>query len=194
MRALNEARCEATEELAGTGHDLAHSLHGLTLIGIRYFCISCTLQAAYSLTTIGLKYLNFNVPITKDQDKMMGIFFLGTGTIASFAAIENIIIVEHAFGHSLLKAFSPVQKFWSAKVLVSLCFLQKSLLLLPPFSYWSGTQQNLLFSSLITFECFVIALFHRHAWDHTEQWYGKDTARGKSLVFDRPGNKALLLA
>merc|ERR1712032_853128 len=101
----------------------------------------------------------------------MGNIFTGMGTIASFAAIENIIVVEHSFGETFLRAFSPARKFWSAKVLVSLSFMQKSLLLCPPFSSWTETKQNLLFSSLITFECFLIAFFHFIAWRHDEDWY-----------------------
>lgn len=52
--------------------------------------------------------------------------------------------------------------------------------MLPPFSHWSGTQQKLFFSSLITFECFAIALFHMVAWGHREPWYGK--ARPAALL------------
>jgi hypothetical protein len=163
----------ATDEFCKTGNDLAHSLHGLTVIGIRYFCLSCIFQAFYYITTIGLKYNNYDLGITKEQEALVSSFFTGTGTIASFAAIENIIVVEHAFGETLLEAFSPAKKFWSAKVLVSLSFLQKCLLVLPPFSHWSPTQQNLWFSTLITFECFVIALFHLLAWGHKEEWYDK---------------------
>merc|ERR1712228_471387 len=114
---------------------------------------------------------NMPLPVTEKQDTAIGNVFTGMGTIASFAAIENIIVVEHAFGETFLSAFSPARKFWSAKVLVSLSFMQKIVLSCPPFLYWSETKQNLLFSSVICFECFLIAIFHMLAWQHQESWY-----------------------
>jgi len=178
-RPLEESKKESSskefhivmEEAVQQQEQLALSLHSTTVIGIRYFCIACLCQAAYCLTTTGFRYMNNPLPIPEETNTQVTAMLYGAGLLASCAAIENVVVVEHSFGHSLLTTMSPTQKFWSAKVLVSLSFLQKSLLSLPPFNAWSVTKQNLLFSSLVCFECFWISLFHCLAWNHREPWY-----------------------
>merc|ERR1712203_899221 len=144
-----------------------------TVSGVMYFCVSCGLQASYTLLVTTLDYVNLPIAMlsTPSMEEKAHYFFLGMGTIASAVAIQNIITVEHTFGHKFLSMFNPSRKFWSAKVLVSLAFMQTCLLMLPPFSSWSVTMQNLFYSSAICAECFVISLFHLMAWNHNEKWY-----------------------
>ena len=79
-------------------------------------------QALCHLVVIGLRYLEYELLTTEEQNMMLGSIIFGTGAIASFAAIENIV-VEHAFGGTFFSAFLPAKKFWSAKVLVPFSFM-----------------------------------------------------------------------
>merc|ERR1712129_78876 len=97
-------------------------------------------------------------------------FFLGMGTIASSAAIGNVVTVEHTF-EEFLNKFSPSPKFWSTKILVTIAFLQSLLLYVPPLSYLSITEQSLFYASALTMECFVVSLLHLKAWQPEESWY-----------------------
>ena len=98
-------------------------------------------------------------------------FFYGAGFVASFAAIGNIMQIETGF-HEVLHEFGPAPKFWGTKILVSLAFLQSIFLgVCPPFNGWSAIRINLFYASLLTLECFLIALLHLRAWGHGEEWY-----------------------
>lgn len=59
----------------------------------------------------------------------------------------------------------------SAKVLVSLAFIQTLAMQLPPFSLLSETRQKLLYASTTCFECFLISIFHFTAWSAKERWF-----------------------
>merc|ERR1712130_156515 len=97
--------------------------------------------------------------------------FYGAGFVASFAAIGNIVEIEHGF-HMYLEEFGPVWKFVGTKILVSLAYFQLVLLsLLPPFCLWSITRQNLAYASLMCLECFLISILHLWAWSPKESWY-----------------------
>jgi len=182
-------KTQATErELGVTTHDLMENLAAETISGIMYFCVSCIVQAAYTLIVTGAAYYNHPIwslssPSTASKAHY---FFLGMGTVASCAAIQNIITIEHSFGEKFLGSFSPNKKFWSAKVLVSIAFIQTLLLDLPPFNAWPKTKQNLLYSSMICFECFLIALFHCIAWYHSETWYVEYEKRRQSQSIAQP--------
>merc|ERR1719324_220311 len=108
-------------------------------------------------------------------------FFLGTGCVASTAAICNILQIERTFHYELLH-FKPFWKFWGTKVLVSIAFLQSMLFLLPipPFRYMSNVQANLTYSTLLCYECLGISLVHLYAWKADEQWY-KDDDTGEEV-------------
>lgn len=176
---------DGTDEVTQTNNQLMNTMASQTVSGVMYFCVSCGLQAAYSLTVTTLEYWNHPIEFlsTPEIKQKAHYFFLGMGTIASAVAIQNIITVEHTFGHKFLHMFHPSRKFWSAKVLVSLAFMQTCLLMLPPFSSWSQTQQNLFYSAMICCECFFISLFHLMAWNHNEKWY-KEAQDSKQISLD----------
>lgn len=168
-----QASTQEASDVSETNTQLMNTMASQTVSGVTYFCVSCALQAAYTLTVTTLQYLNMPIEAlsTPEIKEKAHYFFLGMGTIASAVAIQNIITVEHTFGHKFLSMFNPSRKFWSAKVLVSLAFMQTCLLMLPPFSSWSQTCQNLFYSAAICCECFFISLFHLMAWNSNEKWY-----------------------
>merc|ERR1712048_1309074 len=165
-----------TDDVTQTNQQLMNTMASQTVSGVMYFCVSCGLQATYTLTVTTLEYYNHPIEMlsTPSIKEKAHYFFLGMGTIASAVAIQNIITVEHTFGHKFLSMFNPSRKFWSAKVLVSLAFMQTCLLYVPPLSSMSETKQNMFYSSAICCECFFISLFHLLAWNHTEKWYKGD--------------------
>merc|ERR1711934_1098119 len=107
---------------------------------------------------------------TKHVKDFVHAFFLGTGLVASFAAIGNVMIVEEDF-EELLKEFKPSLKFWGTKMLVSLACMQ-SMVIGACFGSWGEVRSNLLYSSMLRFECFLIAIFHCLGWRATDAWYG----------------------
>jgi len=162
-----------SHDVMQTNAELMKTMASQTVSGVMYFCVSCGAQAFYTLTVTTLEYYNHPIEMLSNGavKEKAHYFFLGMGTIASAVAIQNIITVEHTFGHKFLTMFHPSRKFWSAKVLVSLAFMQTCLLYLPPFNSWSVTSQNLFYSSMICCECFFISLFHLLAWNCNEKWY-----------------------
>lgn len=94
----------------------------------------------------------------------------GMGTIASTAAIGNVVTVELTF-KDLLRDFRPSAKFWSTKILISIGFIQTLLLEIPPLSsHLSITERDLFYASLLCLECFFVSLLHVIAWDPREPW------------------------
>jgi hypothetical protein len=185
--ASKDGQTSATEKdieegLAGALKDyekLAESVNQLTVQGIYSFVVTCLIQSTWSLIYTSMAYEGDLTPETQEsilaaKDKIK-FFFLGMGTVASSAAIGNIVVLEESFGDRLKKAeFFPSLKFWGTKILVSLAFLQSLVLYLPPFNGWTATQQNLLYSSMLCLECFLVALLHYKAWPHTDPWYHDD--------------------
>jgi len=158
--------------------DIDHSQQGieaLTMQGIYLFIIGCLLEAAYYLFTtsveafFGAAALKFTIATTRIKEQVH-FFFLGVGSIASSAAIGNVVTVELTF-HSLLEEFRPAGKFWSTKILVSIAFLQSLLLYVPPFNNLSTTEANLFYASMLCVECFGVSLLHWFAWPSDEGWY-----------------------
>merc|ERR1711924_277476 len=96
-------------------------------------------------------------------------FFLGFSFAASFAAIGNIMTLEANY-EEFLKEFAPSLKFWGTKILVSLACVQSSLLGMLSAFGWSVVETNLLYASLLCFECLAIAIFHYKAWGAEEKW------------------------
>merc|ERR1712139_693801 len=107
----------------------------------------------------------------------------GMGCVASTAAICNILQIERAFRVEL-KTFKPFWKFWGTKVLVSIAFLQSLLFMLPipPFRGMSTVQANLMYSTLLCYECLLISLIHMYAWSAGEEWYKEETEESTSLT------------
>jgi len=171
-------------EQAEVQDEVLHIMTKQSVNGVFLFCAACCLQAFYNLTVTSLEYFNHPIEFlsSPEMKNKAHYFFLGVGAVASAVAIQNILTVEHAFGEKFLTMFSPSKKFWSAKVLVSLAFMQTILLFAPPFNMWSEPKQNIFYSSLICIECFFISLFHLAAWHHSEDWYqeGEEAVRKPS--------------
>lgn len=192
---------ESYAEVETAFTELMNELKGLTMLGIKLFCLTCFLQAFYKLIVMTLGFYDFfpawfntdthNQPpgVFQRPDVKKGAhhFFYGAGFVASFAAIGNVVEVERGF-HKNLQEFSPFLKFWGVKVLVSIAFLQTLvLLIMPPFSGWSETRQNIFYASMLCLECFLISLFHLKSWAPRESWYGSmgDLADGYSPMADK---------
>lgn len=165
---------------------LVDAMKTLTVAGVKLFALSCLLQGIYTLiiTTMAFDFPSYGKHyFSRDADalgvfqqegikNMAHFFFLGAGFIASFAAIGNIMIIEEDF-EELLEEFKPSYKFWGTKILVSLAFLQSILIsmFLTP-NGWSEIQSNLFYSSMLSLECLLIAIFHLKGWSAEEDWYG----------------------
>merc|ERR1712217_337986 len=82
--------------------------------------------------------------------------------------------IENDF-EDYLHVFGPSLKFWATKVLVTLACVQSVLLAVtPPFSNWSENYIDLLYASVLSFECCAISLVHCRAWKANESWYEYD--------------------
>jgi len=175
---------------------LVGAMQTLTVAGVKLFAMSCLLQGCYTLfiTTMAFDFPDFQPGLFSREFGNKGFyqktamkatahnFFLGAGFVASIAAIGNIMIIEEDF-EELLKEFKPALKFWGTKILVSLAFMQSILIsmFLTPRG-WSEIQSNLFYSTALSMECFLIALFHLKGWNEDEIWYGdyeveRDTKR-----------------
>lgn len=162
---------------AGTMKGLHNSVRHLTMQGIWSFVIVCAVQSLYGLSmpllaeAFANQFPDFIRAVRQSSDKVR-FFFLGTGSVASTAAICNILQIERTFHYELLH-FKPFWKFWGTKVLVSIAFLQSLLFMLPipPFKDMSTVQANLAYSTLLCYECFFISLLHLYAWGAHEEWY-----------------------
>lgn len=176
------------DELDLAIQDLMKELKGLTMLGVKLFCLTCFLQAIYKLSIMTLGFYDIYGPwFNTDPSQRLGLFqtkavkkgahyfFYGAGFVASFAAIGNVVEVERGF-HRNLEEFSPFLKFWGVKVLVSIAFLQTlALLVIPPFTSWSETRSNIFYASVLCLECFLISVFHLRAWGPQETWYWKNS-------------------
>ena len=201
---MKKVFAEKTKDMEGgekmndfVGH-LVDSMKTLTVAGVKLFAMSCMLQGVYTLiiTTAAFDFPDFmphlfsrssvNPGMFQEENMkaMVHNFFLGAGFIASFAAIGNIMIIEEDF-EELLEEFHPSYKFWGTKILVSLAFLQSILisLFLTPRG-WSEIQSNLMYSSCLCLECWLIAVFHIKGWSAEEEWYGdyEDMKHHKGLT------------
>ncbi|OLP89170.1 hypothetical protein AK812_SmicGene29410 [Symbiodinium microadriaticum] len=154
---------------------LDKSLQTLTKQGIYLFNGTCFMEALYHLVTtsveayLGGDYtLSFNKIVYRIRSKVH-FLFLGMGSVASTAAIGNVVTVELTFSESLM-CFEPHMKFWSTKILLTLGFMQSLLLEIPPLSYLSATEKDLFYASALCAECFGVSLLLWRAWNPSEQW------------------------
>lgn len=157
---------------------LLESVQRLTMQGILPFVFCCFAQSIYGLVLpLAQAYISALPPDVWESMRHGELrahdFFLGMGAVASTAAIANIVRVEHIF-HNQLREFKPFWKFWGTKILVSIAFLQMIVFKLPVplFKHMSQVHTNLLYSSLLCYECFGVSLLHMYAWQATESWYG----------------------
>merc|ERR1711920_1000114 len=58
-------------------------------------------------------------------------------------------------------------------ILVSIAFLQTIIfkLPIPAFRNMSQVHTDLLYSSMLCYECFAVSLLHMYAWNAKESWY-----------------------
>lgn len=184
-RSFSEA--EKPERLTKVERDLQDSnsaVASLTWVGTSLFVVCCVAQSAASLWP----YLGGS---RADQASLMD--HLGiAGFVTSCAAIYNLVVVEQAF-HRHLRPMSPVMKFLTVKILVSLCWLQRCALsgiqygnsMMPgtmqsitkavPFIgdilSFSELQVHLFYPALIIYECALLAVMHLLVWKSAESWY-----------------------
>mmetsp|Transcript_70479 Transcript_70479/g.184788 ORF Transcript_70479/g.184788 Transcript_70479/m.184788 type:complete len:461 (-) Transcript_70479:104-1486(-) len=167
----------------------SHSaVSNLTWLGTMTFVVVCVGQTACSLWP----YVGGS---TEGRENIM-LQFQVAGFVASGAAIYNVFVVERAY-HEHLAPCSPLLKFLSVKILVSLSFFQRGLLvmmqmgnnLLPgviqkivryvplvgDLVNLSEVQLHLFYPALILFECLLAAIMHLWAWNPTEEWYKTDS-------------------
>jgi len=164
------------------------AVQALTWLGTITFVLVCLAQTACSL----LPYMGGS----GEKLDLVMMSFQVAGFFASGAAIYNVYVVERAFHDQLLKC-SPVLKFLSVKILVSLAFFQRGTLvllqslntLLPEMVQklvryvplvgdivnMSSVQMHLFYPALILFECLFAALMHIWAWRASEDWYNEDS-------------------
>jgi len=155
------------------------SLNELTTDGIKLFNMTCVLNAAYSLTISTCAYMKWFPEYFGEGSYLQSAhmklssaqFFAGAGFVSSFAAIGNIMRIEHRFDEQL-EQFQPFWKFWGTKVLVSLAFVQTVVLgAVAKFSSLSTERSNMLFAAMLCYECFLVSLLHMKAWNPEAEWY-----------------------
>jgi len=190
---LSPAKRTSSASLDGLEHSvtlLMAQTKGLTILGVKLFCMTCAGQSIYQMVTCNANYYHGYelLPFSEETVKLLessetrhsaNLFIKGGGFIASFAAIGNLIEVERGF-HQYMLSFKPLLKFVGTKILVSIAFMQQiGLSMIPPFSSWTPTRINLLYSSILTWECFLICLLHLSAWGPLEDWFKRacDTPR-----------------
>jgi len=173
----------------------------LTVFGVQLFCLGCVLSGGWDLviTTVPLYFPDFapwlfsthlddatGMPVGSLQRERTKAaaehFLLGFSFAASFAAIGNIMKLEQNFEEEL-EEFAPSLKFWGTKILVTLACVQSCLFAGLAAADFSEMEIDLIFACTLSFECFLIAIFHLKAWDHREPW----------LQRQREGNNECLL-
>eukprot|EP00928_Gymnodinium_smaydae_P077976 TRINITY_DN6154_c0_g3_i1.p1 TRINITY_DN6154_c0_g3~~TRINITY_DN6154_c0_g3_i1.p1 ORF type:complete len:457 (-),score=84.64 TRINITY_DN6154_c0_g3_i1:317-1687(-) len=163
----------------------SHSaVRSLSWLGTITFVLVCLAQTACSLWPY--------IGGAQEKQHMIMAAFQVAGFFASSVAIYNVFVVERAF-HDQLAPCSPVLKFLSVKILVSLAFFQRGILvllqacnqmlpsvaqrivryvpLLGDLLNLSEVQMHLFYPALILFECLLAALMHLWAWTASEEWY-----------------------
>jgi len=194
-KTANEQKSEppATQrKIVASGLLVAHkSLADIAYTGVIMFLVVCCAEASWSLYL-----LTFCDPQANwaDYNTQMG-KFQAAGLVTSMAAIYNLNTVEMEF-HDYFESFTPLLKFLTVKILLSLAYFQKGCVYvlqtvnrsLPgllqniinavPFVkelVSMGDQEFYLFySSLILYECVLGVFFHWFAWPSDESFYGFD--------------------
>ena len=147
-------------------------LKEMTLLGVQLFNVTNLARAIFALVAEQLRYawisaftwLSYKALQLGDVDAMLTGFNLCVSSIA----IWNLIIFEH-YLNNLLQGFSPKLKFWSAKIIVSLAFIQGLAVnvagnLLPLDDYYQQHQRSLVYAALICIEMLPVALLQYAAW------------------------------
>jgi len=194
LRSQFRVNSKETNDDAALMEEMGDSIEAVTVSGVKLFAGTCLIQGVYTLviTTfaymqIGDKYFSTSLKNpgllqTKAMKAYTATLFQGMGLVSSWAAISNIMTVEWTF-ERFLGEFKSGLKFWGTKILVTLAFMQSIVLkILPPFSTWDPTRISLFYSSLLCFECFLIALLHCLAWSPDEPWYSHLNSKRETLL------------
>ncbi|CAK9026347.1 unnamed protein product [Durusdinium trenchii] len=169
---------------------VAHkSLADIAYTGVFMFLVVCCAEASWSLYLLTFTNPEENWGAYNSQ---MG-KFQAAGLVTSMAAIYNLNTVEMEF-HDYFESFTPLLKFLTVKILLSLAYFQKgcvyvlqtvnrslpnllqSVIAAVPFVKelvsMGDTEFYLFYSSLILYECVLGVFFHWFAWPSDEQFYG----------------------
>jgi len=158
----------------------------LAWLGTMSFVVVCVGQTACAMSP----YVMGTRSMDGSDSIMMG--FQVAGFIASSVALYNVFVVEYTF-HRYLDRSSPLLKFMSVKILVSLSFFQRGLLVIlqqgnklmpevlqrivgyvPLFGdiiNMTEVQLHLFYPACILYECFLTTCLHFWAWGANETWY-----------------------
>jgi len=181
LQSENDSERSAARQLLGS----LSAVSSLAWLGTMSFVIVCVGQTACSFEPyFGEGNLEGRTPI------LMG--FQVAGFISSSVALYNVFVVESAY-HAYLRHSSPLLKFLSVKILVSLSYLQRGLLVflqqgnqmlpnvvqklvayVPMFGdiiNMTEVQLHLFYPALILYECLFTSLLHFWAWGSGEPWY-----------------------
>ncbi|CAE8643323.1 unnamed protein product [Polarella glacialis] len=169
---------------------VAHkALDSITYTGVVMFLVVCVGQAGWALYR-----LTFTDPTLNGWESYNNqlSLFKAAGFIASAAAIYNVHIVESEF-HCFFVGYSPLLKFVTVKILLSLAFFQagafyaiqtfnktlpnvlqdvsKRIPFVADILQFNDSQFYLFYSSLILYECVLGVLLHWFAWSSSESFY-----------------------
>lgn len=187
----------------------------LMWLGVFLFIVVCLSQAGYALA------MQIHSGGETLDEGMLEQFEIA-GLIASGAAIYNVYVVESTFHHHL-DSYRPRLKFISVKILVSLAFFQRGIIVMcQTINSWQPTalqgvtrrvpffgdilnmstvEMHLFYPALLIYECLASAMLHSWAWAPDETWYddaeiegSASEAEGSGVSSDDAGeNKPLLL-
>lgn len=168
------------------------AVSNLAWLGLWLFLVVCVCESAYDT------YLIVIYSATEEWYYTYSVghdYFTAAGWVSSAAAIWNVAVVEHTFADNLA-SFSPWTKFLSVKILLTLAFVQWGLIEVLQYGYdlfpsvlqkianaipvvgdileFSPEESYLFYTSLVVWECFIVATMHFFAWSCSENWYRLD--------------------
>jgi len=168
------AKCPECEGVNNTiSHMLFMPLKRMTLLGVQCFVWTNFFRCVYVL---GMEQIRESSPKTWRQIagslQTLGdvdSFFEGFTLCVSSIAIWNLVTFEH-YLTDVLEEFEPKLKFWSAKIIVSLAFIQSIVIgqlaqFMPKDSDYLYYQQQLAYACLMCIEMLPVALLQLPAWN-----------------------------
>lgn len=154
-------------------------LRKITLLGVESFVATYAITALYQLGISVAESSGNDVCVNFPAVCSFQGYTAGAGFLASCLALYNIVAFER-YLEPYLHDFSPSLKFWGAKILVSLAFVQTlvlKLVFVDLLQWFSPIQQNLFYSSLICIECVFVTIMHVLAWKVDDTWCDEDSWR-----------------
>jgi len=179
----NQCGCTRKHELAE-----AHgAVSSLSWVGLSMFIGICIMEALFSV----FPYLGGSQGTQSTIMSHLGV----AGFFGSSVALYDLYVVETSFHHKL-SPLSPILKFMSVKLLVTLSYIQICVLqgahIVFQFSpewvkatcahipYIGGilildaNQVNVFYPAMVAHECFFLSLMHVFVWRASEKWYTSD--------------------